>query len=172
LIFLDESGAKTNLTRLRGRAQRGQRVNGSAPAGHWQTITLMGALRLDGSTACMALEGTTDTDSFRAYVRSILVPALRPGDIVVMDNLAAHKVAGVREAIRAVEADVLYLPSYSPDLNPIEHVFAKIKQEIRKRKPRTKAECDALCGECLDWFTAPECRNYLKHAGYIAQDEN
>ena len=111
-------------------------------------------------------------DIFRAWVEQQLVHVLRPGDIVVMDNLAAHKVAGVREAIRAVEADVLYLPAYSPDLNPIEQVFGKIKQEMRKRKPRTKTECDDLCGESLDWFSATECRNYLRHAGYLSQDEN
>lgn len=128
------------------------------------TTTFLAALRADGLFAPLVIDGPITGDLFRAWVEQHLVHALRPGDIVVMDDLAANKVAGVREAIRAVDADVLYLPPYSPDLNPIEPVFGKIKHEIRKRKPRTKPACDTLCGECLDWFPAPECGNYLRRS--------
>jgi transposase len=128
--------------------------------------------RADGLFAPLVVDGAMTGDLFRAWVEQHLAPALRPGDLVVMDNLAAHKVAGVREALRAVDADVLYLPTYSPDLNPIEPVFGKAKHAIRMRKPRTEADCDALCGEALDCFPAAECRNYLHHAGYIRQEVN
>lgn len=158
------------MTRLYGRAPVGQRLVEAVPYGHWMTTTFVGALRSDGLIAPLVVDGAMTGEIFRAWVEQQLGPALRPGDIVVMDNLPAHKVAGVRAALRAVEADLLYLPPYSPDLNPIENVFAKIKGELRKRQPRTKTECDALCGECLDWFAAPECRNYLRHAGYIPQE--
>jgi len=136
------------------------------------TTTFAGALRAESLVAPLVVDGAMTGEIFRAWVEQQLVKVLRPGDIVVMENLPAHKVAGVREAIRGVEAEVLYLPAYSPDLNPIENTFAKIKHEIRKRKPRTKADCDALCGECPEWFAAAECRNYLRHAGYITQDVN
>jgi transposase len=163
---------KTNMTRLHGRAPVGQRLIEAVPCGHWMTTTFVGALRSDGLMAPLVVDGAMTGAIFRAWVEQQLAPALRPGDIVVMDNLPAHKVAGVRAALRAVDADLLYLPPYSPDLNPIENVFAKIKGELRKRRPRTKTECDALCGECLDWFAAEECRNYLRHAGYWPQHEN
>jgi transposase len=171
-VFLDETWVKTNMTRLYGWGPTDRRLVESVPHGHWLTTTFVGALRAEGLVAPLVVDGAMTGDIFRAWVEQQLVHVLRPGDIVVMDNLAAHKVAGVREAIRAVEADVLFLPAYSPDLNPIEPVFGKIKQEMRKRKPRTKPECDNLCGECLDWFPATECRNYLRHAGYISQEEN
>jgi hypothetical protein len=116
---LDESGAKTNLTRLCGRALKGQRVHAHTPHGHWQTTTMMSSLRLDGTTACMALDGTTDTESFRAYVEAVLVPTLRPGDTVVMDNLSPHKSDPTLALILKAGAFVLFLPAYSPDLNPI-----------------------------------------------------
>jgi transposase len=131
LIFLDESGAKTNLTRLRGRAPRGQRVHGSAPHGHWNVTTLLGALRLDGSTACLAIEGATDTEVFATYVKEVLSPMLKPGDVVVMDNLAPHKDAATLELIRQQGADVRFLPAYSPDLNPIEKMWSKVKSSLR-----------------------------------------
>ena len=140
LIFLDESGAKTNLTRLRGRSLRGQRVNGSCPAGHWQTLTMMASIRLDGSTACMALEGTTDTESFRAYVRELLVPTLRPGDLVVMDNLSPHKSDQTLALIVNAGAQVLFLPAYSPDLNPIEKMWSKVKPLLPEAEARTLAD--------------------------------
>lgn len=160
------------MTRLYGRAPVGQRLVEAVPYGHWMTTTFVAALRADGLFAPLVVDGAMTGDIFRAWVRQQLAPELRPGDIVVMDNLAAHKVAGVREAIRAVEAELLYLPPYSPDLNPIENLFAKIKNELRQRKPRTKTACDDLCGECLDWFPTDECRNYLRHAGYSSQHVN
>lgn len=129
-------------------------------------------MRTDGLFAPLVVDGAINGAIFLAWVKQQLAPTLRSGDIVVMDNLAAHKVPGVRQAIEAVGASVVYLPPYSPDLNPIENVFAKIKGEIRKRKPRTKEACDQLCGQCLDWFSPNECANYLRHAGYAPQEWN
>ena len=160
------------MTRLSGWGPTDRRVLESVPHGHWMTTTFVGALRSTGLVAPLVIDGALTGDLFRAYVEQQLAKALRPGDIVVMDNLACHKVAGVAEAIAAVGVSVLDLPPYSPDLNAIENVFSKVKGEIRKRKPRTQSECDALCGECLDWFPAAECRNYIRHAGYIPQDRN
>ena len=137
------------MTRSCGWGPVGQRVVEAVPHGHWMTTTFLGALRSTGLVAPLVVDGAINGAIFRAYVEQQLVNVLRPGDIVVMDNLSSHKVAGVREAIRAAGAEVLYLPPYSPDLNPIEQVFSKTKAEIRKRKPRTKAECDRLCGESL-----------------------
>ena len=134
LIFLDESGAKTNLTRLCGRALKGERVHARTPHGHWQTTTMMSSIRLDGSTACMALEGTTDTESFRAYVEAVLVPTLRPGDLVVMDNLSPHKSDPTLALITQAGAQVLFLPAYSPDLNPIEKMWSKVKSPAARRR--------------------------------------
>lgn len=134
------------------------------------TTTFLGALRSTGLFAPLVIDGAVNGDLFRAYVEQQLVKALKPGDIVVMDNLSSHKVKGVREAIESVGATLVYLPPYSPDRNPIEQVFSKIKGEIRMRKPRTKADCDRLCGECLDWFDESECHNYIRHAGYGPQD--
>lgn len=134
------------------------------------TTTFLGALRSTGLLAPLVINGALNGELFRAYVEQHLVRVLKPGDIVVMDNLSSHKVAGVREAIEGAGARLVYLPPYSPDLNPIEQVFSKIKHEIRMQKPRTQADCDRLCGETLDWFGEPECRNYLRHAGYGPQE--
>ena len=161
---------KTNLTRLYGRGPTSERVVEHVPHGHWMTTTFVAALRTTGLTAPMVVDGAINGDIFKAYVEQVLAPTLRPGDVVVLDNLSSHKVAGVGTAIRAAGADVLYLPPYSPDLNPIEPTFSKFKAAVRNRKPRTKAACDALCGECLDWFGPAECRNYIRHAGYIPQE--
>ena len=171
-VFLDETWVKTNMTRLYGRCPVGQRLIEYVPHGHWKTTTFLSALRTDGLFAPLVVDGAINGAIFLAWVKQQLAPTLRSGDIVVMDNLAAHKVAGVRQAIEAVGASVIYLPPYSPDLNPIENVFAKIKGEIRKRKPRTKELCDQLCGECLDWFSPDECSNYLRHAGYVTQERH
>lgn len=160
------------MTRLCGRCPVGQRLLEYVPHGHWKTTTFLSALRADGLFAPLVVDGAINGAVFLAWVQQQLAPALRPGDIVVMDNLSAHKVAGVRQAVEAAGAALVYLPPYSPDLNPIENVFAKIKGEIRKRKPRTKESCDQLCGECLDWFSPVECHNYLRHAGYAPQDIN
>jgi transposase len=169
-VFLDETWIKTNMTRPRGWGPTHERLLERVPHGHWMTTTFVGALRTTGLVAPLVVDGALNGEVFRAYVEQQLVKVLKPGDIVVMDNLSSHKVAGVRQAIRAVGAEVLYLPPYSPDLNPIEQTFAKTKNEIRKRKPRTKAECDALCGEAPDWFSRRECCNYVRHAGYIPQE--
>jgi transposase len=168
-VFLDETWIKTNMTRLHGWGPTGQRVQEYVPRGHWMTTTFVGALRSTGLVAPLVVNGAINGAVFLAYVEQQLVKVLRSGDIVVMDNLRSHKVHGVREAIHAVGAEVLYLPPYSPDLNPIENVFSKVKNEIRKRQPRTKAECDRLCGECDEWFTPQQCENYFRHAGYASQ---
>jgi transposase len=166
LIFLDESGAKTNLTRLRGRAQRGQRVHGSIPQGHWRTTTIIGAIRLDGSTACMTLEGATDTEVFRTYIREALCPTLRPGDIVVMDNLSPHKSEPTLELIRQAAAQVIFLPAYSPDLNPIEKMWSKVKNFLRSVEARTQVELTKAIGAALESITGHDARSWFASCGY------
>lgn len=166
MIFLDESGAKTNLTRLRGRAPKGQRVHARAPAGHWQTTTMISSIRLDGSTACMTLEGATDTESFRAYVQAVLVPTLRPGDIVVLDNLSPHKSDPTLALIRQAGAAVRFLPAYSPDLNPIEMMWSKVKQWLRGVEARTPAELTTAIGQALARVTARDALNWFAYCGY------
>ena len=154
------------MTRARGRARRGQRVVAKVPGGHWKIVTILGAVRTGGPFAAATVVGATDSDVFRTYVREVLAPQLRPGDVVVMDNLAAHKVAGVREAVRAAGATVLHLPPYSPDLNPIEQLFAKLKALLRKAAARTKDALWDAIGEALGACPEAECRNYLAHCGY------
>ena len=165
-VFLDETGATTAMTRLRGWGPRGERLVDAAPYGHWKTTTFVAGLRLDGGIAPCVLDGAMTGEVFRAYVEQMLAPSLRPGDVVVMDNLPAHKVAGVHQAIRAVGASLLYLPSYSPDLNPIEQLFAKLKALLRKAAARTKDALWTTIGTLLDAFTPAACRNYLVNAGY------
>jgi transposase len=165
-VFLDETGATTAMTRLRGWGPRGERLVDAAPCGPWKTTTFVAGLRLDGVIAPCVLDGAMTGEVFRAYVEQMLAPSLRPGDVVVMDNLPAHKVAGVHQAIRAVGASLLYLPSYSPDLNPIEQLFAKLKALLRKAAARTKDALWTTIGTLLDAFTPAECRNYLVNAGY------
>jgi transposase len=155
------------MTRLYGRAPRGQRLIAAVPHGHWKTSTFVGALRADGLVAPGVFEGAINGRSFLAYVRQVLVPILRPDDIVVMDNLGSHKVSGVRQAIEAAGAQLRYLPPYSPDLNPIEQVFAKIKAKLRTRAERTvDALWDAL-GDLAGSLTPTECANYLRNSGYF-----
>jgi transposase len=166
LIFLDESGAKTNLTRLRGRAPRGQRVHGSAPHGHWNVTTLLGALRLDGSTACLAIEGATDTEVFATYVKEVLSPMLKPGDVVVMDNLAPHKDAATLELIRQQGADVRFLPAYSPDLNPIEKMWSKVKSSLRGEEARTQPALHQAISQALSKVTRQDAVNWFASCGY------
>ena len=165
-VFLDETGTATNMTRRYGRSPRGQRVVDAVPHGHWLTTTVVAGLRENGTIAPLVLDGLMRGEIFRADVEQRLAPALSPGDVVVLDNLAAHKVAGVEEAIRAVGVTLLYLPSYSPDLNPIEQLFAKLKALLRKAGARTKEALWAPIGELLDSFPAEECRNYLRNCGY------
>ncbi len=165
-MFIDETGASTKMARARGRSRRGIRCVAPVPHGHWKTTTMISAVRLEGPRACATLDGPVDADTFLAYVTLVLVPALRPGDVVVLDNLAAHKVAGVQEAIQAVGASVLYLPPYSPDLNPIEQLFAKLKALLRSAAARTKDALWDMIGRSLEAFSEAECRNYLAHCGY------
>jgi transposase len=166
LVFIDETWTTTNMTRVRGRAARGRRLVDKVPHGHWKTTTFVAALRCDGLTAPMVVDGAVDGSLFLAYVEQILAPTLKPGDIVVMDNLACHKVAGVRAAIEAVGATVAYLPPYSPDFNPIEQVFSKLKWLVRTAKERTIDGLWSLLGRLLDRFPPDECKNYYRHCGY------
>ena len=166
MVFLDEAGAKTNLTRLRGRALRGQRVVAGSPHGHWQTTTLISSIWLDGSTACMAIEGATDSEVFQAYVRTTLCPALRPWDIVVMDNLSPHKNEGVLGLIEAMGATVAFLPAYSPDLNPIEKMWSKVKQSLRSAEARTVEALTAAVAAALVTLTRQDAINWFASCGY------
>ena len=165
-MFIDETGASTKMARLRGRAPRGQRCRAPVPHGHWKTTTFTGALRLSGMTAPMVLDGPMNGDAFLAYVAQVLAPTLSPGDVVVMDNLPAHRCAGVRPAIEAAGARLRYLPPYSPDFNPIENAFAKLKAILRKAAARTVDDLWAAIGDALQQFTPQECANYFTAAGY------
>lgn len=166
MIFLDESGAKTNLTRLWGRALKGQRVHAHTPHGRWQTTTMMSSIRLDGTTACMTLEGTTDTESFRAYIEAVLVPTLRAGDLVVMDNLSPHKNDATLARIIEAGAEVLFLPAYSPDLNPIEKMWSKVKALLRTAEARTPADLVKAIGQALAQVTAQDALGWFASCGY------
>lgn len=166
LIFIDESGAKTNMTRLYGRAPRGQRVVDATPHGHWTTTTMISALRVDGSTADMVIESATDGATFLAYVQQVLGPTLKRGDLVIMDNLAAHKMAAVVKAIAATGAEAKFLPPYSPDLNPIEKMWSKIKAYLRKTKARTKEALWTAIGAALATVTASDARGWFTSCGY------
>jgi transposase len=168
LVFVDETWASTAMARLYGRAPVGERLVDYVPHGHWQTTTFVAALRLDGLTAPLVIDGAVNGDLFVAYVEQVLVPALRPGDVVVMDNLSCHKRARVRELIEGAGCTLLYLPPYSPDLNPIELAFAKLKALLRKAGKRTMDELWNFLGEALDAFSPEECRNYFRHCGYHA----
>jgi transposase len=170
-VFLDEMGAQTTLTRLYGRAPRGERLVEAVPQAHWETTTLISAIRRDGVAAALAFRGATDEAAFLTFVREALVPALRPGDIVVLDRLAAHRVPAVARAIRKAGAGVWYLPPYSPDLNPIEKVWAKVKALLRKAKARTTEALWEAIGQALAAVTAQDCRNSFTHCGYTATPE-
>lgn len=156
------------MARLYGRARRGERCRAAVPHGHWKTTTFTGALRLYGMTAPMVLDGPMNGDAFHAYVEQVLAPTLRPGDIVVMDNLAPHKARAVRDAIAAQGAELRYLPPYSPDLNPIENAFAKLKAALRKAAARTTTELEDAIRHALRTFQPDECANYFAAAGYGA----
>jgi transposase len=170
LVFLDETWAATNMSRRYGRSRRGQRLVAKVPHGHWKTTTFVAALRHDGLTAPTVVDGAMNGPTFLAYVQQQLVPTLRPGDIVIMDNLSAHKVAGVREAIMSVGAKLVYLPPYSPDFNPIELVFSKLKWIARSAAERTIDGLWAFLGRVLDRFPPDECRRYFHHCGYATQN--
>jgi len=168
LVFIDETWAKTNMARLCGWAPRGRRVVARVPHGHWRTLTFVAALRCDKITAPFVLDGPINGASFCAYVEQVLVPTLRPGDIVIMDNLGSHKGKAVRQAIRRVGAKLVFLPPYSPDLNPIEQMFAKLKALLRKAAERTIDATWRRIGALLDCFTDTECQNYFNNAGYAS----
>jgi transposase len=168
VLFIDETGASTKMARLHGRAKRGRRVVGRVPWGHWKTVTLVAALRHDGLVAPFVIDCPMNGAIFLEYLRRCLVPELRPGDIVVMDNLGAHKRDEVRALIAAAGATVLYLPPYSPDLNPIEQAIAKIKAHLRKAKARTVDALYDCIGDIVRRLDPTECRNYFTNAGYAS----
>jgi transposase len=168
LVFIDETWTKTNMAPLRGWSRRGARLIEKVPHGHWRTMTFLAALRCDGVMAPCVFDGPINGISFRAYVEQLLAPTLRPGDIVVMDNLGSHKSAAIRHAIRAVGARLFYLPPYSPDLNPIEQLFAKLKTLMRKLRARTVEAAWRGIGSLLCHVSPTECANYFRNAGYAS----
>lgn len=168
LVFIDETWIKTNMAPLYGWGQKGKRLKGLAPHGHWRTLTFLGALRADRLTAPCVFDGPINGRTFRAYVEQQLVPTLEPGDIVIMDNLGSHKSAAVRDLIRAAGARLWFLPPYSPDLNPIEQVFAKVKHWMRQAQKRTIHDTWQYIGTLVDSIGPTECANYLENAGYVS----
>ncbi len=168
LVFIDETWAKTNMTRRHGRCRKGARLFAKVPHGRWHTLTFLAALRHDRIDAPCVLDGPINGPSFQAYVEQFLVPTLRPGDVVIMDNLGSHKGRRVRRAIRAAGAKLLFLPPYSPDLNPIEQVFAKLKTLLRKADERTVEATWQRIGQLLDRFSPQECQNYIANSGYAS----
>jgi transposase len=168
-VFLDETGATTAMLSRYGWGPRSERLVDTAPQGHWRTTTFVAGLRRTGIIAPFVVDGPMTGEIFRTYVDEVLTPTLQPGDIVVMDNLPAHKVAGVREAIHAVGASLPYLPPYAPDLNPIERFFAKLKTLLRKAAARSREALWATTGNLLDAFSPEECRNYILNRGYAPE---
>ena len=168
LVFLDETSVKTNLTRLRGRAPRGERLIGTAPFGKWRTQTFIAGLAHDALIAPWVIDGAMDGETFATYVRTQLAPALEPGTVVILDNLGVHRNASAAEAIRQRGCWFLYLPPYSPDLNPIEQAFSKLKAHLRRIGARTFDALVAALGTICNLFSPDECQNYLKNAGYAS----
>jgi transposase len=166
LVFIDESGAKTNMTRLYGRAKGGLRMVDDTPCGHWHTTTMISSLRLDGSTACMVIDGATDKDVFGTYVQYFLLPTLKAGDIVVLDNLSAHKHTDAISMIESIGAAVWFLPPYSPDLNPIEKMWSKIKQFLRSVKARTQDALIKAIADALKTVSSQDAAAWFKSCGY------
>lgn len=168
LVFIDETWIKTNMAPLRGWGCKGERVRGFAPHGHWRTLTFLGALRYDQLTAPCVFDGPINGLCFRAYVEQQLVPVLKPGDIVIMDNLGSHKSAAIRKSIRAAGAKLWFLPPYSPDLNPIEQAFSKIKHWMRLAQKRTVDDTWRHIGKLVSAIPSSECENYFANAGYVS----
>ncbi len=166
LVFIDETWTKTNMEPLRGWAPLGERLVAKVPHGHWKTMTFIAALRCDRIEAPWILDGPINAEAFKTYVEKVLAPTLLPGDLVIMDYLGSHKGRAIRQAIRAAGAKLIFLPKYSPDLNPIEQVFAKLKHLLRKAAARTIETLTAAVGELLGAFTAKECANYFANSGY------
>ena len=166
LVFIDETGASTKMARLCGRSLRGTRCLAAIPHGHWKTLTVVAALRIDGLTAPTVIDGPMDGASFLAYIEQVLAPTLRKNDIVFMDNVRTHKIDGVAAAIHAAGAKLRYLPAYSPDLNPIEQAFSKLKAALRKGAARTVKALWKLVGKLIKTFAPEECANYVANSGY------
>lgn len=166
MVFIDETWAKTNMARTHGRRPRGERLRAGVPHGHWKTTTLVAGLTMRGMAAPFVLSGPINRDAFEAYVEKVLAPELRRGDIVIMDNLSSHKGPRTRALIEAVGARLLFLPPYSPDFNPIENAFAKLKAMLRKAAERTVDGLWTAIGRIVDLFTPTECANYFAAAGY------
>lgn len=167
LVFIDETSANTKMARLYGRCARGARLVGLVPQGHWKTITFVAALRRSGMKASSTIDGSMTGKKFRAYVERRLAPILKPRDVVMIDNLPAHKASGIREAIQARGATLRYLPKYSPDLNPIEMPFSKLKASLRKAAERTIPRLRRRIRSFAPSLSAREARNYFRHAGYV-----
>jgi transposase len=168
LVFIDETSASTKMGRLYGRAARGERCLAAVPHGHWKTTTFTAGLRIGGLVAPFVLDGPMDGEAFRAYVSQVLAPELAAGEVVIMDNLPAHKVKGVREAIEATGAMLMYLPAYSPDFNPTEMAFSKFKAQLRAAAARTIPDLWQAIATALEAFTPSQCQNYFAAAGYDA----
>lgn len=166
MIFIDETWAKTNMTRLRGRAFRGERLVDKTPHGHWKTTTLIAALGIGGVRCSMVVDGAVNADIFESFVEHVLVPELCSGDVVIMDNLSSHKRARTRELIEATGAELEFLPPYSPDLNPIEMIFSKIKQTLRSLACRSRELLWHAMQPVLDIITPDDATNCFKHCGY------
>jgi len=166
LVFLDESGLKTNMTRRYGRARNGNRCFDTTPCGNWETRTILSSIRLDGTTESLVFEGAVDRKMFDAYIKEFLAPILRPGDIVIMDNLKAHKSQAARDVIHMHQAEMLFLPAYSPDFNPIEKMWSKVKQLLRGIKPRTDEELFVATGIALDAISAGDALGWFNSCGY------
>jgi transposase len=167
LVFLDESGLKTNMTRLYGRSYKGTRCHDAAPCGHWETVTILSSVRLDGTTESVLFDGATDRNMFDAYIKEILAPRLRPGDILIMDNLNAHRSETALEVVQAHQAEIKFLPAYSPDLNPIEKMWSKLKQILRGLKPRTSEELFSSTGVALSKISSDDAHGWFTACGYI-----
>lgn len=167
LVFLDESCAKTNFTRLRGRAPRGRRLHDHAPAGHWNTTTMLGSIRLNGQSACLVVAGAADAQVFRTYIRRVLAPTLQRGDIVVCDNLAAHRDAAAQRFLQRRGIELVFLPAYSPDLNPIEMMWSKVKTYLRAAKARTEAQLLQAIREALASISPADAQGFFRHCGYM-----
>jgi transposase len=167
LVFLDESGVKTNMTRLYGRFRQGKRCHDKAPDGRWATVTMLSSIRLDGETASLMFEGAVDRIMFEAYIEQILGPSLRPGDIVVMDNLCSHKSRAAQEFVESRSARYLFLPAYSPDFNPIEKMWSKVKQVLRSLQARTREELFDAADKALNMVTAEDAQGWFAACGYI-----
>lgn len=167
LVFVDESGVNTAMTRTRGRAPRGQRVHGAVPHGDWKTVTLLGAIRCDGMAAAATAPFSTDTDLFRTFVNQALVPALHRGDVVVWDGLAPHKAAGLKHSLQSAGAELMPLPPYSPDLSPIEPCWAKVKEIVRAAEPRDEQAIGEATTRAFAAITSTDARGWFKHCGYL-----